>query len=86
MNPQLAISPLVQHIPHAVPVVIIWVLMARFWLAQRKLKQTEEAAPRPPVYDAAGSGLAERMRAGSDGTPPGQSVGREPVGIGLEEV
>ncbi len=38
MNTPLAISPLIAHIPHAVPVVIVWGIMLRFYLVQRKPK------------------------------------------------
>jgi hypothetical protein len=38
MNPPLAFSPLIVHIPHAVPVVIVWGILIRFYFVQRKLK------------------------------------------------
>lgn len=36
MNLPLAFSPLIGHIPHAVPVVIVWGIMLRFYLVHRK--------------------------------------------------
>jgi hypothetical protein len=45
MNPPLAISPLIAHIPHAVPVVIVWGIMLRYYFVQRKLKAGRGPAP-----------------------------------------
>ncbi|MCA1682943.1 MAG: hypothetical protein LC685_02970 [Actinobacteria bacterium] len=36
--------PLIQHIPHAVPVVIIWGILIRYWLVQRRLEAGRPAA------------------------------------------
>ncbi len=44
MNPPMAITPLITHIPHAVPVVIIWGIMIRFYLVQRKQKSAQDPA------------------------------------------
>lgn len=44
MNPPFAISPLIAHIPHAVPVVIVWGLMLRFYVVQRRLKVGRDPA------------------------------------------
>ena len=40
---------LVQHIPHAIPVVLIWGLLLRFWLAQRRPDHATLAAPSPVI-------------------------------------
>ncbi|MGI8803464.1 MAG: hypothetical protein ACR2KV_15085 [Solirubrobacteraceae bacterium] len=34
-------NPLIQHIPHAIPVVLIWGILLRFWLTQRRLERAE---------------------------------------------
>ena len=36
---------LVGHIPHAIPVVVIWGIMLRFWLQQRRLPPLEDRVP-----------------------------------------
>lgn len=56
---------LIQHIPHAVPVVIIWGLMLRFWLDERRGRPADEAqvAPEPvPVPAVARSAAAAPVR------------------------
>ncbi len=46
---------LIGHIPHAVPVVVIWGIMLRFWLQQRRLPPLEDRAPtaEPAIPSAA---------------------------------
>ncbi len=44
---------LVQHIPHAIPVVIIWGIMLRYWQVQRRLERDE-------VPTAPGASFASR--------------------------
>jgi hypothetical protein len=41
---------LVQHIPHAIPVVIVWGILIRYWLVQRRLPPDARwvAPPLPP--------------------------------------
>src|SRR5947199_2767185 len=39
---------LVQHIPHAIPVVIVWGILIRYWLVQRRLPPDGRWAPPPP--------------------------------------
>jgi hypothetical protein len=68
MNVPLAFNPLIQHIPHAVPVVIVWGIMLRFYLAQRKLnrdgKPTTLTAPTAdPNARSASGGAVERPAA-----------------------
>jgi len=46
MIPPLAITPLITHIPHAVPVVILWGIMLRFYFVQRKQKSGRDSAIR----------------------------------------
>ncbi|HEY5195915.1 MAG TPA: hypothetical protein VIJ51_02685 [Solirubrobacteraceae bacterium] len=54
MNPPIAFSPLLVHIPHAVPVVIVWGIMLRFYLVQRKQRQEQAGAVlAAPVTDSA---------------------------------
>jgi hypothetical protein len=66
MNPPIAFSPLLVHIPHAVPVVIIWGIMLRFYLVQRRLNRAGRtaavSAPRDDgvVAEVAGSPAADR--------------------------
>jgi hypothetical protein len=65
MNPPLAFSPLIVHIPHAVPVVIVWGIMLRFYLVQRKLKAGPQAgsvvgAADAPADDSPENGAAHR--------------------------
>jgi hypothetical protein len=64
MNPPMAFSPLIVHIPHAVPVVIIWGIMLRFYLVQRKLNRAE----RGPLTPVTGSvpGVAEAAELSAD--------------------
>jgi hypothetical protein len=45
MNPPLAFSPLIVHIPHAVPVVIVWGILLRFYFVQRKQNAGSESGP-----------------------------------------
>jgi hypothetical protein len=55
MNPPLAVNPLIiEHIPHAVPVVIVWGIMLRFYLAQRR-------AGRERLASSATTPAAERV-------------------------
>jgi hypothetical protein len=56
MNPPLALTPLIAHIPHAVPVVIVWGIMLRFYFAQRKLKH----GPAPSAGSPDDGGTAQR--------------------------
>jgi hypothetical protein len=54
MNLPFAFSPLLAHIPHAVPVVIIWGIMLRFYLVHRKLKNGRSGpVPATPATDSA---------------------------------
>ncbi len=53
---------LVQHIPHAIPVVLVWGLLVRFWLAQRRLERGGDLgeAQAPPPAAAPTSASAAR--------------------------
>jgi hypothetical protein len=95
MNLPLAISPLVVHIPHAVPVVIVWAIMTRFYLAQRKLKreggspaaaapQGERNASGPEPVMAADRPAPRKFRAVDDAARLSvRSTGRDaPVTVG----
>jgi hypothetical protein len=64
MNPSLAFSPLIVHIPHAVPVVIAWGVMLRFYLAQRKQKAAQPST-------VASVAMAEHEPLASDGRATG---------------
>ncbi|HWH12868.1 MAG TPA: hypothetical protein VG165_17235 [Solirubrobacteraceae bacterium] len=77
MNPMIAFSPLLVHIPHAVPVVIVWGIMLRFYLVARKQKQggpgpgldtpeTDPATRSPNVRQAADRPVARRVWAADD--------------------
>jgi hypothetical protein len=40
---------LVEHIPHAIPVVVVWGILIRYWLVQRRLPpEARWVAPPPP--------------------------------------
>lgn len=43
---------LVQHIPHAIPVVIVWGILIRFYLDQRRTARNAGPAPGPPTGQA----------------------------------
>jgi hypothetical protein len=47
------VNVLVAHIPHAVPVVVIWGLMLRYWLVQRRLERDGMGSAAPPPNLAA---------------------------------
>lgn len=50
---------LIQHIPHAVPVVIVWGLMLRFWLDERRRNPADEdQVAREPALAAAAAAAA----------------------------
>jgi hypothetical protein len=70
MNPPLAVNPLIiEHIPHAVPVVIVWGIMLRFYLAQRRAGRERLASP--TTAPAAG-----RVASSEAGAATGQVPGR----------
>jgi hypothetical protein len=92
MNPPLAFSPLIVHIPHAVPVVIVWGIMLRFYLVQRKLKHgPAQSTSRPDDGNDAGTAREPSARRvwAVDDTPVASvtgdrhevpAVGRTPAG------
>jgi hypothetical protein len=91
MNPPSAFSPLIVHIPHAVPVVIIWGIMLRFYLVQRKLKRDgnqpsreETVAVEGSVPAAADRPSVGRFRAVDDASGLAAQVGgrERPVSVG----
>jgi hypothetical protein len=61
---------LVTHIPHAIPVVVIWGILLRFWLAQRRLNRAEDAT----LAASAGAG-------GSTPATPATPVGAPSTGL-----
>jgi hypothetical protein len=91
MNPPPAFSPLIVHIPHAVPVVIIWGIMLRFYLVQRKLKRDGHQASREEavvvdgdVPSAADRPTVGRFRAVDEAAGLAVQVGgrERPVSVG----
>jgi hypothetical protein len=85
MNTPIALTPLIAHIPHAVPVVIIWGIMLRFYFAQRKLKSQTATATQTSVE---GRPPTRRVWAADDPPTTGPSgdrdggsvLGRTPAG------
>lgn len=69
MNPPLALTPLIAHIPHAVPVVIVWGIMLRFYFAQRKLKTGRPVRAEGAVVRQAADRPAARRVWAADDTP-----------------
>ena len=69
MNLPLAISPLVVHIPHAVPVVIVWGIMVRFYLVQRKLKR-EAGSPQSTATQGERNALGSESATAADRPVP----------------
>jgi hypothetical protein len=85
MNLPLAINPLIiEHLPHAVPVVIVWGIMLRFYLAQRKAgRERASVAHSSEVPVVAGRSAARNFRVVDGGAGLSKPGGREapaPVG------
>jgi len=87
MNPPLAITPLITHIPHAVPVVIVWGIMLRFYLVERRRK-VDPARRNPAELRQVDRPVSRRVWAADDVTGTTASsrhqgvpvVGRTPAG------
>jgi hypothetical protein len=88
MNPPLAFNPLIAHIPHAVPVVIVWGIMLRFYFAQRKSTAERHVASSTADDSAIDRPAKRRVWAADDIPPTGLSTrpqqapvdGRTPAG------
>jgi hypothetical protein len=60
MNLPSAFSPLIVHIPHAVPVVIVWGIMLRFYLVSRKEKARSASLGGPAADPVTPSSIVDK--------------------------